>query len=110
MVDMLDAQETFRELEVITRGGGIRGSLFTTLWLVGLTLIMALPIGIAAAIYLNEYVSKNSVMARYLRQFIELLTGVPSIIYGLMGLAFFVPFIANISQATGPSILSGAMT
>ena len=110
MVDMLDAQETFRELEVITRGGGIRGSLFTTLWLVGLTLIMGLPIGIAAAIYLNEYVSKNSVIARYLRQFIELLTGVPSIIYGLMGLAFFVPFIANISQATGPSILSGAMT
>lgn len=110
MVDMLDAQDTFRELEVITRGGGIRGSLFTTLWLVGLTLIMALPIGIAAAIYLNEYVSKNSVVARYLRQFIELLTGVPSIIYGLMGLAFFAPFIANISEASGPSVVSGAMT
>jgi phosphate transport system permease protein len=110
MVDMLDAQDTFRELEVITKGGGIRGSLFTTLWLVGFTLIMALPIGIAAAIYLNEYVSKNSVVARYLRQFIELLTGVPSIIYGLMGLAFFAPFIANITEATGPSIISGAMT
>ena len=110
MIDMLDANDTFRELEVITKGGGIRGSVITTLWLILLTLIMALPIGIAAAIYLNEYVSKNSVIARYLRQFIELLTGVPSIIYGLMGLAFFAPFIANISQATGPSILSGAMT
>ena len=110
MIDMLDANDTFRELEVITKGGGIRGSVITTLWLIVLTLIMALPIGIAAAIYLNEYVSKNSVIARYLRQFIELLTGVPSIIYGLMGLAFFAPFIANISQATGPSILSGAMT
>jgi phosphate transport system permease protein len=110
MIDMLDANNTFRELEVITKGGGIRGSVFTTLWLVLLTLMMALPIGIAAAIYLNEYVSKNSIVARYLRQFIELLTGVPSIIYGLMGLAFFAPFIANISEATGPSILSGAMT
>lgn len=110
MIDMLDANITFRELEVITKGGGIRGSVFTTLWLVLLTLMMALPIGIAAAIYLNEYVSKNSIVARYLRQFIELLTGVPSIIYGLMGLAFFAPFIANISEATGPSILSGAMT
>lgn len=110
MVSMLDAQDTFRELEVITRGGGIRGSVLTTLWLIFLTIIMALPIGIAAAIYLNEYVSKNNRIAGYLRQFIELLTGVPSIIYGLMGLAFFVPFIANISQATGPSILSGAMT
>lgn len=110
MIDMLDANDTFRELEVITKGGGIRGSVITTLWLILLTLIMALPIGIAAAIYLNEYVSKNSVIARYLRQFIELLTGVPSIIYGLMGLAFFAPFIANITEATGPSILSGAMT
>jgi phosphate transport system permease protein len=110
MIDMLDANDTFRELEVITKGGGIRGSVITTLWLILLTLIMALPIGIAAAIYLNEYVSKNSVIARYLRQFIELLTGVPSIIYGLLGLAFFAPFIANITEATGPSILSGAMT
>jgi phosphate transport system permease protein len=110
MVDMLNANNTFRELEVITKGGGIRGSVLTTLWLILLTLMMALPIGIASAIYLNEYVSKNSVVARYLRQFIELLTGVPSIIYGLMGLAFFAPFIANITEATGPSILSGAMT
>jgi phosphate transport system permease protein len=65
MIDMLDANETFRELEVITKGGGIRGSVITTLWLILLTLIMALPIGIAAAIYLNEYVSKKSVIARY---------------------------------------------
>lgn len=107
---MLDAQDTFRELEVITKGGGIRGSIITTLWLILLTLILALPIGIAAAIYLNEYASSRSKVVQYLRQFIELLTGVPSIIYGLMGLAFFAPFIANITEATGPSILSGAMT
>lgn len=107
---MLDAQDTFRELEVITKGGGIRGSIITTLWLILLTLIFALPIGISAAIYLNEYANRRSKVVQYLRQFIELLTGVPSIIYGLMGLAFFAPFIANITEATGPSVLSGAMT
>lgn len=110
MLSMLDAKDTFRELEVITRGGGIRGSIMTTLWLILLTIMIALPIGISAAIYLNEYANPNRKLVRYLRQFIELLTGVPSIVYGLMGLAFFAPFIANISEATGPSILSGAMT
>jgi phosphate transport system permease protein len=110
MRDMLHANDTFRELEVITRGGGIRGSVYTTLWLIFLTLLFALPLGIAAAIYLNEYVSKNNRFARYLRQFIELLTGVPSIIYGLLGLAFFVPIVTNLTEATGPSILSGALT
>lgn len=110
MLDMLDANDTFRELEVITRGGGIRGSVYTTLWLIFLTLLFALPLGIAAAIYLNEYVSKNNKLAKYLRQFIELLTGVPSIIYGLLGLAFFVPIVTSLTEATGPSILSGALT
>jgi phosphate transport system permease protein len=107
---MLHASDTFRELEVITRGGGIRGSVYTTLWLIFLTLLFALPLGIAAAIYLNEYVSKNNKFAKYLRQFIELLTGVPSIIFGLLGLAFFVPIVTSLTQATGPSILSGALT
>lgn len=110
MRDMLHANDTFRELEVITRGGGIRGSVYTTLWLIFLTLLFALPLGIAAAIYLNEYVSKNNKFAQYLRQFIELLTGVPSIIFGLLGLAFFVPIVTSLTQATGPSILSGALT
>ena len=110
MLAMLDAKDDFRELEVISKGGGIGGSIITTLWLILLTLIFALPIGIFAAIYLNEYANKNNRFVKYLRQFIELLTGVPSIIYGLLGLAFFAPFIASISSATGPSILSGAMT
>ncbi len=110
MLSMLDAKDSFRELEVITRGGGIRGSIVTTLWLILITIMIALPIGISAAIYLNEYANPNRKIVQYLRQFIELLTGVPSIVYGLMGLAFFAPFIANISEATGPSILSGAMT
>ncbi|PKK99554.1 MAG: phosphate ABC transporter, permease protein PstA [Tenericutes bacterium HGW-Tenericutes-2] len=109
MITELDLQDDFRELEFTTTGGGIRGSIITTLYLIGLTLILALPIGVGAAVYLNEY-AKNNRFTRLVRSFIETLTGVPSIIYGLMGLAIFVPFIVNISDATGGNIISGAMT
>ncbi len=110
MLQMLDSADNFRELELITQGGGIRGSIYTTLWLVVLTLIFALPVGVSSAIYLNEFASKKSRITRYFRQFIELLTGVPSIVYGLMGLAFFVPLVTSLTEATGPSLISGALT
>lgn len=109
MIMELDLQDDFRELEFTTTGGGIRGSIITTLYLIGLTLILALPIGVGAAVYLNEY-AKNNRFTKLVRSFIETLTGVPSIIYGLMGLAIFVPFIVNITDATGGNIISGAMT
>ncbi len=109
MIDVLDAQNSFRELEFSTTGGGIRGSIITTLYLIVLTLIFALPIGIGAAIYLTEY-AKNNRFTRFLRQMIETLTGIPSIIYGLMGLAVFVPLTIRLTDATGANIISGALT
>lgn len=109
MIAELDLVDDFRELEFSTPGGGIRGSIITTFYLIGLTLIFALPIGIGAAVYLNEYAKRNK-FTRTIRSLIETLTGVPSIIYGLMGLAVFVPFIVNITDATGGNIISGAMT
>ncbi|TNF09021.1 MAG: phosphate ABC transporter permease PstA, partial [Bacillota bacterium] len=109
MVIDLENSSDIRELEYTTPGGGIRGSIITTLYLIGLTLLFALPIGIGAALYLNEYAKKNK-FTSLVRSLIETLTGVPSIIYGLMGLAVFVPFIVNITDATGGNIISGAMT
>jgi len=109
MVLELEQSSSIRELEFTTPGGGIRGSIITTLYLIGLTLLFALPIGIGAALYLNEFARKNKFTSA-VRSLIETLTGVPSIIYGLMGLAIFVPFIVNISNATGGNIISGAMT
>jgi phosphate transport system permease protein len=109
MILELDLSNSIRELEFTTPGGGIRGSIITTLYLIGLTLLFALPIGIGAALYLNEYARKNKFTST-VRSLIETLTGVPSIIYGLMGLAIFVPFIVNITDATGGNIISGAMT
>lgn len=109
MITLLDAQDNIRELEFQTTGGGIRGSIITTIYLIGLTLIFALPIGVGAAIYLNEY-AKNNRFNNMLRTFIETLTGVPSIIYGLMGLAIFVPITIKLTSATGGNLISGSMT
>ena len=109
MITTLDDNDDIRELEFATTGGGIRGSIITTLYLIVLTLIFALPIGVGAAIYLNEY-AKNNKFNRMLRNFIETLTGVPSIIYGLMGLAVFVPLTIGLTKATTGNIISGAMT
>lgn len=109
MIAEMNLASSFREIEFTTEGGGIRGSIITTLYLIVFTLAFALPIGIGAAVYLNEY-AKNNRFTKLTRSLIETLTGVPSIIYGLMGLAIFVPFIVNISSATGGNIISGAMT
>lgn len=109
MINYLEANNSIREIEFQTEGGGIRGSIITTLYLIVLTLAFALPIGIAAAIYLNEYAPANQ-MTKLLRSLIETLTGVPSIIYGLMGLAVFVPLTVKLTNATGGNLLSGAMT
>lgn len=109
MIQVLDSQNDFRELEFATSGGGIRGSILTTLYLIGLTLMIALPIGIGAALYLNEYAPKNR-LTKTLRNLIETLTGVPSIIYGLMGLALFVPITIALTKATGANLISGALT
>ena len=67
-------------------------------------MIIALPIGIFSAIYLNEFAPKNKITS-IMRSLIETLTGVPSIIYGLLGLGIFVRFFGF-----GGSILSGALT
>jgi phosphate transport system permease protein len=109
MINYLEANDSLREIEFQTEGGGIRGSIITTLYLIVLTLAFALPIGIAAAIYLNEYAPANKV-TKLMRSLIETLTGVPSIIYGLMGLAVFVPLTVKLTSATGGNLLSGAMT
>jgi phosphate transport system permease protein len=75
-----------------------------TAWILGLTSIIAIPVGVAAGIYLQEYGRKNR-MARIVELNIANLAGVPSIIYGLLGLEIFVR-ILNF----GGSLLAGAFT
>ncbi len=109
MIEDLDLVDNFREVEFQVPGGGIRGSIVTTLYLIVWSLVFSLPIGIGAAIYLNEYQKPNRVN-KVLRSLIEMLTGVPSIIYGLMGLAVFVPLTIRLTSATGGNLISGALT
>jgi phosphate transport system permease protein len=109
MINQLDTEDIFREMVFYSSGGGIRGSIITTLYTIGLSLLFALPIGIFTAIYLNEFAHKNK-LTRTIRSMIEMLTGVPSIIFGLVGLAVFVPLTVRYTQATSGNILSGSMT
>lgn len=77
----------------------------STIMLIGLALVIALPLGIGAAIYLNEYAKKGSIFVKTVRLFIDTLAGIPSIIFGLFGMVFFV-----IGMNMGYSLLAGGIT
>lgn len=96
----LDQAVSFTRFQTTTEGGGIRGSLLETLAVIGLTLIIALPLGIITAIYLNEYAKKNKRM-RLLRSMIDLTAGIPSIIFGLVGGVIFFRFTGGKNFVTG---------
>lgn len=84
--------------------GGILPCILGTLFLGIGALIVAFPIGVASAIYLNEYARPGKVI-RIIRLGISNLAGVPSVVFGLFGLAFFVIYLK-----LGVSLLSGALT
>jgi phosphate transport system permease protein len=86
------------------RAGGIFPAIVGTLYLVAGAIVFALPIGLLAAIYLSEY-AKDNALTRLIKLAIVNLAGVPSVVYGLFGLALFVVFFKF-----GASILSGSLT
>jgi len=83
---------------------GIKSALVGTLWLVGFTAIIAIPTGVLAAIYLEEYAPKNR-LTHFIEVNIANLAGVPSIVFGILGLAIFVRFFG-----LGRSVIAGALT
>lgn len=84
--------------------GGISTVIVATLYLVGLTLVILVPLGVGAAVYLAEYAPDNR-LTRFIRFGTEVLAGVPSIVFGMFGFAFLV-----IALQFRFSILSGALT
>ena len=84
--------------------GGIRPALLGTVWIVGVALLASVPLGVAAAIYLNEYAADNA-FTRIIQLAIINLAGVPSIVHALFGVGAFVIFFGF-----GTSILSAALT
>jgi phosphate transport system permease protein len=83
---------------------GVYHALMGSIWVIALTGALALPIGVAAAIYLEEYGSRSR-MARFIELNISNLAAVPSIIYGLLGLGLFVRLMGM-----GQSVMAGAAT
>ncbi|MFM1922133.1 MAG: hypothetical protein RLZZ303_3767 [Candidatus Hydrogenedentota bacterium] len=84
--------------------GGIMPAIVGTLYLVLGTMLVALPLGMACAVYLSEYASQGR-FTRIIRLAIVTLAGIPSIVYGLFGLGLFVIFLGF-----GASILAGCLT
>lgn len=83
---------------------GIAGNIVNTLYIIFITLLIGLPIGIGSAIYLNEY-AKNKKFVSLIEYCTETLSGLPSIIFGLFGMMFF-----GQTLGLGYSILTGCLT
>lgn len=85
-------------------GAGIRSALVGTLQVVGLTALISIPLSVGAAVYLEEY-APDLAVTRWVQANIANLAGVPSVVYGILGLALFVRGLGF-----GRSLLSGALT
>ena len=96
---------------------GVRTALFGSLWMISLTIVIALPVGLGAAIYLEEYASHGR-LQRLIQSNIDNLAGVPSIVYGMLGLAIFVRVLERftsgaafgVADSNGRTIISAALT
>jgi phosphate transport system permease protein len=103
---------TTRPAGGVSGEGGMSTTIVTTLYLVILTILIATPLGVGAAIYLNEYAEEASKGSKFIklvvsaaRAGVEILAGVPSIIFGLFGFALFV-----IYMKFGFSLLSASLS
>ena len=104
----MDQSEYLETIYYKSPGGGIFGSIISTLMLIGVTLLIALPLGIGAAVYLNE-LADDTKLNRMIGASIEMLAGIPSIVFGLMGIIVLFPVTA-LFKIEGVSILLGALT
>jgi len=109
--DIISSGARWLSLDLLTNtpsrkpeNAGLRPALLGTLWVIGLTALFAFPVGVGAAVYLEEYAPNNR-WTRLLKTNIANLAGIPSIVYGLLGLGVFVSLLA-----LGRTIISGALT
>jgi phosphate transport system permease protein len=88
--------------------GGIFPAIFGTVLLVFLMIIAVLPVGVLAAVYLHEYARASSPVTRAVRFAVNNLAGVPSIVFGLFGLGFFIQFVGRgVDGVLGQGVLFG---
>ncbi|MGF1938977.1 MAG: phosphate ABC transporter permease PstA [Nostoc sp. ChiQUE02] len=87
------------------REGGIAPILISTCLILGVCMAVSLPLGVGTAVFLAEFTATESIFGRLVRRSLDVLAGVPSIVFGLFGNAFF-----SIKLGLGFSILSGGLT
>jgi phosphate transport system permease protein len=85
---------------------GAQSAIMGTIWVVGLTALITIPLGIGAALYLEEYADRERWWNRMIELNIQNLAAVPSIVYGILGLAFFVRGFIGLGQ----TVLAAALT
>jgi phosphate transport system permease protein len=90
------------------RAGVVQGLIGTALLAV-IVALTAFPVGIATAVYLEEYAPAGR-LSRFIDINIRNLSGVPSVVYGLLGLAVFVALMANVGNANGANVITGGLT
>jgi phosphate transport system permease protein len=113
----LNPQFISRSMSSTPELAGVRTAIFGSLWIILITIVTAFPIGVGAAIYLEEYAESNRIN-RIIQTNIDNLAGVPSIIYGILGLAIFVRGIGFFTsggflgggETSGRTILSAGLT
>ena len=106
-----------RSMSATPELAGVRTAVLGSLWIIAITILVAFPIGVGAAIYLEEYASANRIN-RIIQTNIDNLAGVPSIVYGILGLAIFVRTLSHLTSgavfgiegSNGRTILSAGLT
>jgi len=91
---------------------GVRYGIIGSLYLMVFVVVIAFPLGIGAAVYMEEY-ARDSRLTRIINANIRNLAGVPAIVYGILGLAIFVELLGNLTSSEGvegKSLLSGGLT
>jgi phosphate transport system permease protein len=85
---------------------GIQSAIFGTLWMVGIVFVTAIPIGVGAAVYLEEFADSEAWYNRFIEVIIQNLAAVPSIVYGILGLAFLSRGLLDL----GPVVITAGLT
>jgi phosphate transport system permease protein len=96
----------------LPEGAGIKQGIIGSLYLMAFVLVLAIPLGIGAAIYMEEY-ARDTKLTRFINTNIRNLAGVPAIVYGILGLAVFVELLKSVTgpgSVQGKSLLAGGFT
>jgi phosphate transport system permease protein len=114
----LNPQFLTQTMSNVPEQAGIRTAILGSFFLILITLLVAFPLGVSAAIFLEEYASSDTKLSRIIQTNIDNLAGVPSIIYGILGLAIFVRVFSAFTSGqvfgvegnNGRTILSAGLT